>query len=59
MDTLQALGTGKVAMKINLPDGREMMCTLSDVLYLSKFSFNFLSVSKATKSGKFTKFSEN
>ena len=29
--SLQALGTGKVAMKMNLPDGREKLRTLFDV----------------------------
>ena len=57
--SLQSLGTGKVVIRMNLPDGTEKRCILSDVLYVPELLCNLLSVSKATRSGKFTKFSES
>ena len=56
--TLEATGRGTVALEMKLPDGTTKVCKLNDVLYVPKLSYNLLSVSKATKSGKTAKFSE-
>ncbi|KAK3888840.1 hypothetical protein Pcinc_007106 [Petrolisthes cinctipes] len=57
--SLEALGSGKIILKMLLPDDKIQKCTLSDVLYIPKLSFNLLSVSKSAKLGKVTKFSGN
>ena len=41
--SLEAIGSGKVTLKVLLPDGKVKKCTLSDVLYAPKLSFNLLS----------------
>ena len=56
---LPYLGTGKVPMKMNLPDGTVKNCILSDVLFVPDLSFNLLSVPRAAKSGKCTEFLAN
>ncbi|KAK4325723.1 hypothetical protein Pmani_003666 [Petrolisthes manimaculis] len=57
--SLEALGSGKIILKMLLPDNKIQKCILSDVLYVPKLSFNLLSVSKSAKLGKVTKFSGN
>ena len=55
---LRASGRGTVAMKMKLPNGRTRQCTLHDVLCVSKLAYNLLTVSRATKAGKVTEFTD-
>ena len=54
--TLQATAEGIVTLETLLPNGKSRMCRLENVLLVPKLSFNILSVSKASKAGKTTKF---
>ena len=56
--TLEATGRGTVELETKQPDGSIRTCKLHDVLYVPKLSCNLFSVSKATKAGKTTRFSE-
>lgn len=56
---LETNGSGKVVLKMMLPNGEMKKCTLSDVLYVPKLSFNLLSVSKSSKLGNVVKFYDN
>lgn len=56
--SLEAPGKGCVLLRTRVPHG-ERVCTLSDVLYVPELSFNLLSISKVTKSGKVSEFSDN
>ncbi|KAJ8030725.1 hypothetical protein HOLleu_27212 [Holothuria leucospilota] len=55
---LQAAGQGVVALEMNLSNGKTKKCKLHNVLYVPNLSYNLLSVSKATESGKTTRFTE-
>ena len=57
--TLKGVGYGKVVLNMLLPDGKMQKCTLSDVLYVPKLSFNLLSVCRVTKLGKMFQFDGN
>ena len=48
---LRAKGRGSVVVNMNLPDG-DVECTLNDVLYVPELSYNLLSVSRASETGK-------
>ena len=56
--TLEATGRGTVVLEMKLPDGTTKKCNLSNVVYVPKLPYNLLSVSKATETGKTTRFSE-
>ena len=49
---------GTVALSMRLPDGKVKRCKLYNALYVPKLSYNLLSVSRATQSGKTTEFNE-
>jgi hypothetical protein len=55
-----ATGWGVVKTEIESPNGQKgKSCVLQDVLYVPSLSYNLVSVSKATKSGKTVKFNED
>ena len=54
----KATAQGVVFLEMKLPGGKTRNCKLIDVLYVPKLSYSLLSVSKATESGKTTKFDE-
>jgi transposase InsO family protein len=56
---LEAIAKGFIDLEMLLPDGSSQKCTLKDVLYVPKLSHNLLSVSKASESGKTTKFNNS
>ena len=53
---LEATAEGTVTLEMLLPDGNSQKCTLKNVLYVPKLSYNQLSVSKASGAGKSAKF---
>ena len=56
---LEATGHGVVTLKMKLPQSNFIKCKLNDVLYVPKLSYNLLSVSKVTESGKTISFSND
>ena len=54
----KATAQGVVLLEMKLPSDKTRKCKLVDVLYVPKLSYSLLSVSKATESGKTTKFDE-
>ncbi len=44
---------------MKLPNGESRLCTLHDVLYVPKLSYNLLSVAKASRKGKIAKFTKS
>ena len=57
---VQVTGRGAVITEIESPKSQKVKkCILKDVLYVPILSYNLLSVSKATKSGKTVKFVED
>lgn len=50
---------GKVVLDMVLPNGESKLCTLHEVLYVPKLSYNLLSVAKASKRGKIVKFTKS
>ena len=53
-------GEGVVKTKIECQRRQKVKnCVLQDVLYVPSLSYNLVSLSKATKSGKIVKFKEN
>ena len=57
---VQATGHGAVRTEIESPNRQKVKkCMLKDVLYVPSLSYNMISVSKATKSGKTIKFDED
>ncbi|GAB1600790.1 hypothetical protein Ahia01_000357100 [Argonauta hians] len=57
--SVEAIGTGTIELKVSVPDGKHQKCRLYETLYVPKLSYNLLSVSKATKSGKTCIFSDS
>ena len=56
---VKATGRGVVKINIESPNTQKgKSCVLQDVLYVPSLSYNLVSVSKATKSGKTVKFNE-
>ena len=55
---LDATGQGTVSLVMRLPDGKIQRCVLHSVLYVPKLSYNLLSVTKASESGKIIKFDD-
>ena len=53
---LEATAEGSVTLEMLLPDGNSQKCTLKNVLYVPKLSYNLFSVSKASEAGKTAKF---
>ena len=53
---LTAVGRGDVVLDMILPNGESKACTLHDVLYVPKLSYNLLSVAKASQKGKIVKY---
>ena len=56
---LTAVGKGKVALNMILPNGGSKLCTVHDVLYVPKLSYNLISVAKASQKGKIVKFTKS
>ena len=50
--TLEAVGKGVVALKLELEGGKTITGRLHDVLYVPELAYNLLSISKVTKLGK-------
>ena len=50
--TLEAVGTGAVEVKLELPGGGSRIGRLNEVLYVPTLAYNLLSVSKAIEAGK-------
>lgn len=57
--SVEATGSGSVMLNMILADDKIQKCKLSNVLYVPRLSYNLLSVSMATQSGKTVKFSAN
>ena len=55
---LTSVGRGEVVLDMVLPNGESKSCTLHDVLYVPKLSYN-LSVAKASQKGKIVKFTKS
>lgn len=53
---VEATGRGVVALEVTTTGDKTKKCKLHDVLYVPKLSYNLLSVSRATKSGKAVEF---
>ena len=53
---LEATGQGTVPLEMTLPDAKTKRCVLHSVLYVPKLSYNLLSATKASESGKVIKF---
>lgn len=53
---LEATAEGSVTLELLLPDNSSQKCTLKNVLYVPKLSYNLFSVSKASEAGKTAKF---
>ena len=49
---VKAFGTGTVDLNMRVSDKKQQRCRLFETLYVPKLSYNLLSVSKATRSGK-------
>ena len=56
---LNATAKGTVEIETHLPGGKTQWCTMENVLYVPKLSYNLLSVSKASEAGKTTKFNNS
>ena len=54
--TLEAVGKGVVALKLELEDGKTITGQLNDVLYVPELTYNLLSISRVTKLGKRVEF---
>ena len=55
---LHAIGRGVVVLETKFPSCRTKKCKLHDVLYVSKQSYNLLSVSRTSDVGKIARFGE-
>lgn len=49
----EALGIGIIELNDNVPNRNQQRCRYYETLHVSRLSYNRMSVSKATKSGKF------
>lgn len=49
---LTATARGDVVLEMLLPNGQSKSCTLHEVLYVPKLSYNLISVAKASRKGK-------
>ena len=56
---VKAFGTGTVDLNVRVSDEKQQRCRLIETLYVPKLSYNLLSVSKATRSGKLFTFTES
>ena len=56
---LTAVGRDEVVLDMVLPNGESKSCTLHDVLYVPKLSYNHLSVAKGSQRGKIVKFTKS
>ena len=54
-----AVRRGEVVLDMVIPNGESKSCTLHDVLYVPKLSYNLLSVAKASQKGKVAKFTKS
>ena len=54
-----AVRRGEVVLDMVIPNGESKSCTLHDVLYVPKLSYNLLSVAKASQKGKVVKFTKS
>ena len=50
--SVEATGIGTIFLNMNINQNKNVICKLSNVFYVPTFSYNLLSVSKATKLGK-------
>ena len=55
---MEAIGTGAVEIKLELPGGESKIGRLNEVLYVPTLPYNLLSVAKATEAGKTVTFGE-
>ena len=53
---LEATGQGTVSLEMRLSDEKTKRCVLHNVLYVPKLSYNLLSVTRVSESGKVVKF---
>ena len=56
---LTAIGRGKVVLEILLLNGGLKFCKLHDVLYVPKLTYNPISVTRASQTGKTVKFTKH
>ena len=56
---LTAVRKGEVALNMILSNGGSKLCTVHDVLYVPKLSYNLISVAKASQKGKIVKFTKS
>ena len=57
--TLTAIGRGKVVLEMLLLNGGLKSCKLHDVLYVPKLTYNLISVTRASQTGKTVKFTKH
>ena len=57
--SVKAFGIGTVDLNVRVSDKKQQRCRLFETLYVPKLSYNLLSVSKATRSGKSFTFTES
>ena len=57
--SVKAFGIGTVDLNVRVSDEKQQKCRLFEILYVPKLSYNLLSVSKATRSGKSFIFTES
>ena len=57
--SVKAFGIGTVDLNVRVSDEKQQRCRLFETLYVPKLSYNLLSVSKATTSGKSFTFTES
>ena len=57
--SVKAFGKGTVDLTVRMSDEKQQRCRLFETLYVPKLSYNLLSVSKATRSGKSFTFTES
>ena len=55
---VEAIGSGIVTLKLNVPGRESQIGSLEDVLYVPKLTYNLISVSKVTKAGNHVSFNE-
>ena len=57
--SLETLGIGTVELNVSVSNRKQQRCRLYETLYVPKQSYNLLSVSRATSSGKSFTFTES
>ena len=57
--SVKAFGIGTIHLNVRMSDEKQQRCRLFETLYVPKLSYNLLSVSKVTRSGKLFTFTES